>query len=321
MIFTTSCINHGALKDSPIVSVVVPAYNHGRYLKECLNSILKQTYESIELIVLDDGSTDTTRDVLMSFGDRFRWERQLNLGQAATLNRGWKMSNGQFLAYISADDVLYPDAVARAVAALRANPSTVVVYPDFSLIDAKSKWLRRIYAPEFDIREMYLNLVCHPGPGAVFRRSAWLEAGPWNTELKQNPDLEFWMRVALQGDFRRIPAELAAFRVHSESQTFRPADSRCADEPIVIVRKFLERDDLPSWLLTSKARIWSAAHLTSAQLHLRAGRCRIALSYLSVAWSSSVRTVLSRRALKMMLNGLFGRFIQHIRVRSLVKWL
>lgn len=301
------------MMDSPLVSIVVPAYNHGRYLAECIDSILGQTYGAIELIVLDDGSTDDTRAVLECYEDRVRWETQVNRGQAATLNRGWTMCAGDLLAYLSADDVLYPDAVASAVTALQDNPATVVAYPDFDLIDADSRRLRRITTPEFDVHDLYWRLVCHPGPGALFRRSAWRAAGPWNPDLRQNPDLDFWMRMALQGDFRRIPVALAAFRVHPESQTFRHADPRRAEEPMVIVEQFLERGDLPAWLRQGESRVRAAAHLASAQLHLHAGRWRAAISHTLAAWSSSLRAVLAWRTLRMMGSALFGRVSHWLR--------
>ncbi len=297
----------------PLVTIVVPAYNHGRYLAECVDSILGQTYVAIELIVLDDGSTDDTRAILESYGDRVCWETQINCGQAATLNRGWAMSAGELLAYLSADDVLYQDAVARAVAVLRDNPATVVAYPDFDLIDTASRRLRRIAAPEFDARDLYRRLVCHPGPGALFRRSAWRAAGPWNPDLRQNPDLDFWMRMALQGDFRRIPAALAAFRVHPESQTFRHADPRRAEEPMVIVEQLLERGDLPAWLRREEARVRAAGQLASAQLHLHAGRWRSAMGHGLAAMSNSLRTVFTLRTLRMMGSALFGRVAHRLR--------
>src|SRR5437762_6047257 len=87
----------------PLVSIVVPSYNHGRYLREAVDSIVAQDYPRIELIVIDDGSTDDSPEILRSYGNRFHWERQPNQGQVATLNRGWLMSKGEILAYLSAD--------------------------------------------------------------------------------------------------------------------------------------------------------------------------------------------------------------------------
>jgi glycosyltransferase involved in cell wall biosynthesis len=92
------------MNNTPLVSIVVPAYNHADYLKECIESILAQDYPRVELIVLNDGSTDMTPAILLAYGDRFRWENQANMGQSATLNKGWAMASGDILAYLSADD-------------------------------------------------------------------------------------------------------------------------------------------------------------------------------------------------------------------------
>src|SRR5450755_1373795 len=85
---------------------------------------------------------------------RMRYMRQANAGQAAALNSGWAQSSGEYLGYLGADDVLYPEAVARLVEYLERNPVPLAVYPDYDLIDAKSKIIRRIYAPDYDARQM-----------------------------------------------------------------------------------------------------------------------------------------------------------------------
>src|SRR5688572_17065204 len=97
-------LNAGAA--APLVSIVVPSYNHARYLGEAIDSILAQDYPKIELIVIDDGSTDGSPEILRGYGKRFHWELQTNQGQVATLNRGWMMSRGDIIGYLSADDVL-----------------------------------------------------------------------------------------------------------------------------------------------------------------------------------------------------------------------
>ena len=96
---------------SPLVSIVIPAYNHDRYLGEAIDSILGQDYPNVELIVLDDGSTDGTRQILESYHSRFYWESHKNMGQANTLNKGWRMSKDDLLGYLSADDVLFSQAI------------------------------------------------------------------------------------------------------------------------------------------------------------------------------------------------------------------
>src|SRR5439155_19151445 len=110
----------------PLVSIVTPAYNQAEYLPETIESVLAQDYPNIEYIVLDDGSTDDTSKVLERYTGRLRWERHENIGQSRSLNKGWSMSRGDLLGYISSDDRLKKDCISRLVAALQAQREAVV---------------------------------------------------------------------------------------------------------------------------------------------------------------------------------------------------
>lgn len=166
-----------ASKDLPLVSVVIPAHNHARYLDEAIESILGQDYPNVELIVLDDGSTDGTREVLERYNGRFYWETQENMGQSATLNKGWRISRGDVLAYLSSDDALLPHAISTSVEHLMANPDVVLTYCDFNQIDPRSKFIRKVNTLEMSYREMVAKFFCPPGPGAFFLRSAFETIG------------------------------------------------------------------------------------------------------------------------------------------------
>jgi hypothetical protein len=210
-------------------------------------------------------------------------------------------------------------AVSEAVAALTARSDIVAIYPDFELIDDNSNCIRRVAAPDFDRQHLMLDLVCQPGPGALFRRSAWEKAGGWNPELRQNPDLDFWMRLALNGDFLRVPKVLAAFRVHEASQTYRRADATRAQEPVVITSQFFARTDLPEWLRRDEGHARSSAYLASAQLHLHAGRPVSAVKAVLAALGRCPSRVFSVRTARMLANALVGRIAHRIRTAVAAK--
>jgi len=291
----------------PLVSVVIPAYNHGRYLDAAIESVLGQDYPHVELIVLDDGSTDGTRDVLARHGGRFRWETQENMGQAATLNKGWAMARGELLGYLSADDLLLPGAVRLSVQCLQKHPDAAGCYCDFNLIDPDSRVVRRVSTPEFSYADMLVNVTCPPGPGAFFRRTALERAGGWDPALRQMPDYDFWLRMGLQGRLIRVPEVLAAFRVHEASQTFGRTTAARAAEPALIVSRLFERPGLAPEVAALKERAVSNACLVSAQLHLRAGRYQEAGSCVRRAWRLCRRNVASWNALRLAFNALFNR--------------
>lgn len=293
---------------SPLVSIVIPTYNYAAYLDEAVKSVLAQDYTNIELIVLDDGSTDNTREVLKEYAGMFYWETQENMGQAATLNKGWSMSKGEILAYLSPDDVLMPSAVSTSVEMLKENPEAVLVYCDYYLIDARSKAIRRVEAPCFDYREMVVKFVCPPGPGAFFLRGAFERAGFWNSELRQVPDYDYWLRLGLQGNFLRIPEALAGFRVHNRSQTFAAADEHKSEEYIKVISSYYKLQSVPPEVLAAKHEAISNAYIFAARSHIRSRRYLRGLSRFLEGVSMYPRNLLNRRTFKIIAHGLFNHF-------------
>lgn len=258
--------------DSPSVSIVVPTYNHARHLPQALDSLLAQDHPRLEIIVLDDGSTDDTPQVLERYTGRLHWERQPNMGQAATLNRGWRMARGDILGYLSADDVLDPHAVSTVLATLTTDRRTVLAYPDYRLLDAHGRVFKTVRAPEFDYATMVSTWECPPGPGALFRRDAAQAAGLWDTGLGLTPDYDFWLRLGLYGTCRRVPAVLAGFRVHEGSQTFAAVPPERSEEYVRVTTAYYSRPDLPEVVARLRARAMSSAYLMSARSHLRSAR-------------------------------------------------
>ena len=294
----------------PLVSIVIPAYNYADYLDEAIQSVLDQDYPNVELIVLDDGSTDHTREVLEKYTGRFYWETQENMGQADTLNKGWQRSKGEILGRLSADDVLLPDAVSTSVRHFLANPAAVLTYCGYYLIDPSSSVIRRVNAPEFDYKEMVRQLVCPPGPGAFFLRDAYEATGEWNASLRQVLDLDYWLRLGLQGKFLRIPEALACFRIHEESQTFAPADEEKAEEWVRVVSNYYETQPVPSDVQAAKDEALSNGHILAARFHIRSKRYLLGLKRLYEGLSLYPRN-LSIRTARIIAHG----FLNHVRHR------
>ena len=290
----------------PVVSIVVPAYNAAETIAETLRSLAAQTYPALEVIVVDDGSSDSTgvaaQEIVSRHSILMRYIRQTNAGQAAALNNGWSQSRGEYLGYLSADDILYPKAVETLVKFLRETGSCAV-YPDYDLIDANSKRIRVVMAPEFEARALIERSVCQPGPGALFRRDAYLKTGGWNTKLRLTPDFDFWLRMSRHGSLARVPSVLAGFRVHEGSQSFAVPSEQKSEEPVAVITAYFEGDGGP-WR-RAVAMAW--AHTLSARLHLRAGRWSMACSHLMRALSSSASICARFRFWHLLLSGALGR--------------
>jgi glycosyltransferase involved in cell wall biosynthesis len=272
----------------PLVTIVTPTYNQAEYLAQTIDSILSQDYPNIEYLVLDDGSTDATPEVLRQYDGRVRWERQQNMGQSRTLNKGWSQAKGEFIGYLSSDDLLLPNAVSRLVAELQARPDAAVVYCDFHLIDAKGQRVGHVQSPDYDRRQLVEDLICHPGPGALFRRSVFEQVGGWNENLRKIPDFEFWLRVSRVGSFFRIPETLAEYRVHEESTAIRPLPIERSMEIVDTMRAFWGSENS-----ASSRYSMSRAHFKAARNHAQSGRVIAAFTQFLAAARLRPKTLVS----------------------------
>jgi glycosyltransferase involved in cell wall biosynthesis len=298
-------------KHFPLVSIVTPTYNQAEYLAETIESVLSQTYSNIEYIVIDDGSTDNTQEVLSRFDSRIRHERHSNVGQAKTLNRGWAMSSGSLLGYLSSDDRLVPDAVARLVEGLSQHMEAAVVYCDYDLIDAKGRRFRSVKAGDFSISRLTVDLVCQPGPGALFRREVFERSGGWNESLRQVPDFEFWLRASRFGYFIRVPEILAHYRIHEESASFRPISAERSMEVVRVMTGYWDGVDSPE-----ASRSMATAKMHSGKSHLQSGRLIDGLKQFYDAFCRDPSILLNGMTWRMMISGLFRRMLYFVNKRD-----
>ncbi len=125
--------------NKPLVSIIVPAYNREKFLPEAIQSVLNQSYSPIELIVLDDGSTDNTIELLKSYENDLTWSHHANIGEALTVNKGLELAKGDYLCVLSSDDILYENAVSEIIQFMLDDPHISVVYPDWQKINEKIK--------------------------------------------------------------------------------------------------------------------------------------------------------------------------------------
>lgn len=200
-----------------LVSIVVPCFNHGKYVAEAVDSALAQTWPKVEVVVVDDGSTDAaTVDAVDRQGGRGRVRalRTANGGLAAARNHGVAHSRGEFLLMLDADDVLAPTFLARTVPLLRADARVGIVYTDVEYFGArKGRW----QTPEFDFVELLCrNLMVAT---SVYRRACWDAVGGYDASMRDGfEDWEFWIAVCERGfTGRRVPEPLFRYRQHATS--------------------------------------------------------------------------------------------------------
>ncbi|MCB0413403.1 MAG: glycosyltransferase [Bdellovibrionales bacterium] len=295
--------------ESPLISIVIPVYNGAQYLKETIESVLHQTYKNIELIVVDDGSTDESLTIAKSFANRLTVVSQKNGGQSSALNHGWQISGGQLIGYVSADDKLLPHCVEEVVKAFSQNPEIVLFYPDYELIDDKSVPFKVVYAPEFSRRQLIAECLCAPGPGAFFSKDIFKKTSGWNADLRFVPDWEYWLRLSKFGNFQRIPLVLAQFRVHDGSTVYTPPSRERADETLNVITKYFQDMSTENPLHPWKNQSVSYGHIYSSRHHLASGRFFLSLKHALSAifiWPPNIANVFFWR----FIMGGFRKFIQ-----------
>ena len=208
----------------PQVSVLMTAYNgEPRYLRAAVESILAQSLDDFELVVIDDGSTDGTLAVLHEFerrDSRVRLFERPHLGYVRQLNFGLRQCRGEFVARMDADDVALPERLEKQVDLLRRKPGVAVVGGGYELVDGAGRLLRIEHPPTDDaaLQELCLSgrtPICHPL--ATIRKSALTVAGEYDVGVETAEDLDLWLRLGEIGRLACVPDVLLKYRQHAGS--------------------------------------------------------------------------------------------------------
>jgi glycosyltransferase involved in cell wall biosynthesis len=220
----------------PLVSIVTPSLNQGRFLHHTIESVLSQSHSRIEYIVRDGGSTDGSREILASYGDRLRWVSAPDAGQSAALNLGFAEARGEILAYLNSDDVMRPGAVEAVVQHFGRHAECDLVYGDADYIDEDDRIIGAYPTGAYSFARLAEeNLVCQPA--AFWRARVARRVGPFNEALRYAMDYEYWLRIARSGGrIEHLPRTLAASRVH-------PGAKSVADRRAVLREIFAVCDD------------------------------------------------------------------------------
>lgn len=252
--------------NSPLVTIITPTYNSALYLSETVASVLNQTYHNLEYIILDDGSDDNTQDLLASYNDpRMRKLRHDNIGQEATINRGYRLATGDYICVLSSDDVFLVNYIQVAVEFMEANPDILLGYPRWMVIDEESNWLYEYPTLEYSYRDMIRWHKCLPGLAVIMRRHC-LELEPErDPRYKYIGDFEYFVRLGLHGDFKRIPHIGGGFRYHANSITYDSAGNTGAlENRIQMINELFARPDLPKDIRKLKCQAYSNAYYIGA---------------------------------------------------------
>lgn len=204
------------------VSVIIPAYNSLRFIQSTLESAVGQSFSDFEVILVDDGSTDGSSEVIQSLADVYpqvQYHYQSNAGVAAARNHGFRLAKGDYIAFLDADDIWLPDNLAKKVAYLQQHPQVGLVHSDAAVINGEGVATGLVKAGKDGqlLNDLLLwNGTCIPAPSSILvRREVIEKVGGFDESLSTAADQEFFFRVAAKYPIGRIPEVTWQYRVHS----------------------------------------------------------------------------------------------------------
>lgn len=207
---------------SPLISIVIPVYNGANYMREAIDSALAQTYKNIEIIVINDGSKDggKTLEIARSYGERIQLIDKPNGGVASALNAGIEAMKGEYLSWLSHDDVYPADKLHRQVEALnKLSNKNVLLFGDYILIDENGHHLGDVSTAHVDALNMPFELYssqCIHGCTMLVPKLAFDQVGKFRLDLPTTQDYDLWFRISQKFPFAYVPHVLAHSRQHSE---------------------------------------------------------------------------------------------------------
>jgi glycosyltransferase involved in cell wall biosynthesis len=206
---------------APLVSIVTPSYNQGRFIEETIESVLSQDYPNLEYIVIDGGSTDETLAILRRYEGRLTWITEPDGGQSEAINKGFRRARGEIVAWLNSDDTYLAGAVSKAVAYLHAHPEVAMVYGEGYLMDEAGRVTSRFPATEpFNFWRL-VHFSDYILQQTVFwRRSVFESVGMLDESLHYGMDWDFWIRVAKRFEVAYIPEFLGNLREYATAKTF-----------------------------------------------------------------------------------------------------
>lgn len=266
--------------------MIIPSYNQARFVASTVESVLAQTYPDVEIIVVDDGSTDDTRAVLATYRDRIRTIHQGNRGLAGARNTGFHASRGDYLLFLDSDDLIHPDKLALHVSFLEAERDLGLSYSAWQQISEDGTRVLGEVRPNRQgrlLRELLRRDFFFFASAAVIRRECLEQVGLFDESLRWGEDADMWLRLARAGyAFGYLDQPLLQYRIHASSMTAN-VNPLQVQEWLAVLHKFFADPELPADVRALEAEAHSVLHYETAGRYYRDGAIEMAQQHLDRA--------------------------------------
>lgn len=293
-------LNQSDKINSPKVSVCIASYNHARYLREMLDSVLAQTFRDFEIVVVDDGSQDNSLDILKEYSKKFdnikifTHEKHANKGISITTNLAIKKSRGDFVSFVGSDDVLYPEALEYQIKEIEKRSGLAFVYGKCRCINQNGEILDKSLGENFkDVSSPIIEIITGNGIPAVTvmtRKDCLESVGLYDKDLVFG-DWHLWVKLLAHYDAAFIDHFICKYRIHDKNISIGISSEKYFTNSKAVMVSLIAQKDEIGGLLPSQNKVLSSAlkaineHLANSYLdayikHTEEGKLQTALSYL-----------------------------------------
>ncbi len=257
---------------NPLVSIIIPSYNMAKLVLRAVESVLNQTYQNLEIIVVDDGSTDNTKQLLEPYFNKIKYVYKANGGVCSARNAGLRQASGAFIALLDSDDTYMPDKVEKSLKFLQDNPDFGFVHTDTYLVDSQDREIERYQHPKSRytgwISRQLLKGNFIANPTNFFRRECYDSCGGYEESLFPPGDWDLWLRISKKFKVGYIDEPLSRYSIISNS-CFNDLERTKREEQWVLDRFFKGHPSESQWV---KRTAYSEFHLRNAQCYFVKGQ-------------------------------------------------
>lgn len=250
------------LSENPLVSILIPSYNQGQFIGDTIDSILQQDYRPLKIHVVDGASTDSTLDVLKSYGNipELEWISEPDKGVVDAVNKGFELLKGEICGIQSSDDMYLPGAIQTIVDEFKRRTSTGLIYADTVKVDADGGEILRQQIGPWSLENVFLLKTWIPQPSAFFRWEMLQACGGWDERIPYAPDTDLWIRMGYRTDVIKLDEYVSQRRMHDAQRDTQGAK---------IIRDYSQMIDQSADIAASSPEIQRAARAGKHLMKIR----------------------------------------------------